>query len=283
MDEESAIIQALSTTKGVYKANRLMFGVTVAPAVWQQRITMILQGLNGVKVFYDDIIVEGKNMEEHAERLREVLRRLAENNLRVNWKKCKFFQDTVEYLGHKISSAGISRCPDKTAAVSDAPRPENVTELRSWLGLVNYYGKFIKDLATKMAPLYKLLSKDTRFKWSKEAETAFQQIKSEVMSDTTLMAYDDTLPLLLATDASSIGLGAVLSHRLPDGTERPIYFASRMLSKAEQHYSQIDKEATAIFWAVNKFYRYCYGRRFTLITDHKPLVTIFGRKENCPT
>lgn len=283
MDNESAMIQAISTTKGIYRVNRLMFGVKMAPAIWQEKISMILAGLEGVHAFYDDIIVDGKNLEEHNLRLRKVLQRLLENNLRVNWKKCKFFESKVEYLGHVISREGISKCADKVAAVRDAPRPQSVAELRSWLGLVNYYGKFIKNLAMKLSPLYKLLEKGSKFIWTEKAESSFNQIKLEVISEQTLIAYDPDLPLILATDASPVGLGAVLSHTLPDGTERPICFASRCLSAAEKNYSQIDKEATAIYWALHKFFRFCYGRRFTLITDHKPLVMIFSPNKELPT
>ncbi|XP_055920739.1 uncharacterized protein K02A2.6-like [Eupeodes corollae] len=165
----------------------------------------------------------------------------------------------------------------------NAPAPRNISEVRSWLGLVNYYGRFLQNLSSKLNPLHNLLQKDQDFRWSQECEKVFRSIKSEITSDVVLCAYNPKLPLSLATDASPYGLGAVLSHTFPDGQERPIAYASRSLSNSEKNYSQIDKEATSIFWALKRFFRYCYGRKFTLITDHKPLVAIFSPSKSLPS
>ncbi|GFV09923.1 transposon Tf2-9 polyprotein [Trichonephila clavipes] len=131
-------------------------------------------------------------------------------------------------------------------------------------------------------PLHNLTKKNVRFLWSKDCQVAFEQIKKEICSPKILVHYDPSLPLTLASDASPVGIGCVLSHVYPDGSERPIAFASRTLSGSEKKYSQIDKEALSIVWAVRKFYLYLKGRRFTLITDHKPLIAIFGSKRGLP-
>lgn len=168
-------------------------------------------------------------------------------------------------------------------ALTHAKRPQNVNELRSFLGLVNYYNKFIKDLATTLHPLNKLLQKGKQFKWNEDCEHSYQKIKDIIVQDITLAHFKDNLPLVLATDASPVGLGAVISHRYPDGTERPIAFASRALTKTEERYSQIDKEATGIYWGLKKCFSYCYGRKFILVTDHKPLVSIFSPTKSLPS
>lgn len=159
MDDDSSNIQAISTTKGVYRVNRLMFGVKTAPAIWQRVITEILEGIQGIAVFYDDIIIQGKNVQDNLAKVKQVMERPQMNNLRLNKDKCKFFKEEVVYLGHVISQTGIGRCKDKTSAIAEAPNPRNVTELKSWFGIVNYHGRFIPNLSWKLAPLYRLLKK----------------------------------------------------------------------------------------------------------------------------
>ncbi|GFR23918.1 uncharacterized protein K02A2.6 [Trichonephila clavata] len=185
---------------------------------------------------------------------------------------------------HRIDSKGLHKTNDKISAVVNAPVPKNVHEVKSFLGLVNFYGKFCENLATITNPLNNLTKKNVRFLWSKDCQVAFEQIKKEICSPKVLVHYDPSLSLTLASDASPVvcGIGCVLSHVYPDGSERPIAFASRTLSGSEKKYSQIDKEALSIVWAVKKFYLYLKRRRFTLITDHKPLVAIFGSKRGLP-
>ncbi|XP_054259583.1 uncharacterized protein K02A2.6-like [Macrosteles quadrilineatus] len=283
MDSDSANIQTLSTHKGQYRVHRLMFGIKVAPGIWQKTMDKTLAGLEGIQCFFDDIVIQGNSEEELLLRLESVLGKLREKGLRLNRDKCKFLQRRIHYLGHVIDEKGIHKCMDKVAAIAKARKPENVSELRIFLGLVNYYNRFIKDLATLLKPLHKLLQKGNKYVWNEQCEQSFQQIKKVISSDTVLCHYSPELPLVLATDASPVGLGAVISHRFPDGTEKPIAFASRTLTKPEEKYSQIDKEATGIIWGLKKFFTYCYGRKFTLVTDHKPLVTIFNLEKNLPS
>lgn len=283
MDEESALLQTLSTHKGTFKVNRLMFGVKVAPNLWQKFMDQLLLGLEGVKCFFDDIIIQGSSEEQLLTRLRQVLQKLKDNNLRVNKEKCHFFKKSINYLGHTIDKDGLHKNQDKIKAISNAERPTNINELRTFLGMANYYNKFIPNLASITSSLNELLKKGTKFIWSAKCEESFKNIKKEIVSERVLIHFDQNKQLILATDASPTGLGAILSHRLPDGSERPIAFASRSLTDTERKYSQIDKEATAIFWGLKKFFHYCYGRKFTLITDHKPLTSIFHPHQTLPT
>ena len=172
--------------------------------------------------------------------------------------------------------------PEKVNAVTDAPVPENVTQLRAYLGLVNYYRRFLPDLATLLHPLNQLLEKNRPWKWTSHCQETFQKSKKLITSDVVLVHYDVNKPLILATDASAYGLGCVLSHQTPGG-DRPIAFASRSLNAAEKNYSQIDKEALAIVWGVKKFHQYLYGRKFTLLTDHQPLTSILHPEKSIPT
>lgn len=282
MDEESAMLQALSTHKGTFRVNRLMFGVKVAPNLWQKFMDRTLQDIQGVKCFFDDIIIQGATEKQLQERLEKVLQKLQENNLKLNKDKCTFFKKSINYLGHTIDSQGLHKNKEKIRAILDADKPININELRTFLGMSNYYNKFIPNLASIASPLNKLLQKNIQFTWTDACEQSFNKIKEEIVSNRILLHFDINKPLVLATDASPTGLGAVLSHRLPDGSDRPIAFASRSLTSSEKKYSQIDKEATAIYWGVKKFFHYCYGRKFTLITDHKPLTTIFHPHKTLP-
>ncbi|KAI5729011.1 hypothetical protein M8J77_024174 [Diaphorina citri] len=283
MTEEAAKMQTLSTHIGSFKVNRLMFGVKVAPGIWQRFMDSILFNIDGVACFFDDIIIQGATYEECFKRLRTVFETLKAHKLTLTKDKCVFFKPSISYLGHVINEHGLLKSNDKIEAIQDAPSPTNQKELKSFLGLLNYYHKFIPQLATKISPLNALLRKYQKFQWTTECEEAFQNVKKEIASDTVLVHFDSNLPVSLATDASPVGLGAVLSHRLPDGTEKPIAFASRVLTTSEKNYSQIDKEATAIYWGVKKFYDFVYGRKFTLITDHKPLVSIFNPNKMLPS
>ncbi|XP_054281191.1 uncharacterized protein K02A2.6-like [Macrosteles quadrilineatus] len=283
MDENSAIMQTISTHKGLFKVNRLMFGVKVAPLLWQRFMDKTLHGLEGVQCFFDDVIIQGSNREQLLRRLKQVFERLKTNDLRLNRDKCKFFQTKIEYLGHVIDSKGLHKSDTKIQSILKCKRPENVSELRTFLGLANYYNKFIKNLATLLHPMNLLLRKGNPFNWNSSCEKSFQKIKEIITSDDVLVHFDPSLPLVLATDASPVGVGAVLSHRYSNGTDRPIAFASRSLTKSEQKYSQIDKEALGIYWGLKKFFPFCYGRKFTLITDHKPLVSIFNPAKTLPT
>lgn len=157
MDEESRQYVTINTHKGLFRYNRLPFGVSSAPSIFQRIMENLLQGIPGVTVYLDDICVTGRTEEEHLQHLEETLKRLKEAGMRLKKGKCEFLLPTVEYLGHIISEEGLHTSDTKMEAICQAPTPKNVSQLRSFLGLVNYYGKFLPDLATILAPLYKLL------------------------------------------------------------------------------------------------------------------------------
>ena len=230
----------------------------------------ILPKLPGVVCYLDDVLVTGKDTQEHLSNLEAVLQKLQEHNLHIKSTKCNILQNSVEYLGQVVSAQGIDTSERKVEAALKMSPPTNQRSLPSFLGIVNHYGKFIPFLVDLSAPLNKLLRKDTPFHWSAESEDSFKRIKEALTSTEVLAHFDLKLPLGLVCDTSTVGIGAVLYHRYEDGTERPIAYASKTLIKAEQNYSLIETEALSLVYGVKKFHQYIFGYRFTLLTDHKP-------------
>ena len=282
LDESSKQYLTINTHKGLYQVNRLPYGVASAPAIFQKLMDQVLQGIDGVICYLDDILITGKNTETHMNHLEEVLKRLSAHNFKAKREKCAFFQHSVSYLGHVIDSEGIHPIQEKCEAIANAAMPTTTTELKSFLSLLSYYGKFIPNLSTIIAPMTGLLQKEVKWEWSELCQKAFEAAKKQLLSSKVLVHYNPDLPLILACDASPVGIGAVISHKMQDGSEKPISFASRMLTKAEKNYSQIEKEALGLVFGVIKFHEYLFGRKFTLITDHKPLLKILGPKTGVP-
>ena len=257
LEPSSRKYTTINTHKGLYQYSRLPFGVASAPAIFQQIMEKLLHGITGV-VVYVDILVTGRTEEEHLKNLQTVLERLEDHGLRLKCKKCYFLQPRVDYLGYSINKEGLHTMQTKVKAVVEPPRPQKVQELRAFLGLVNYYGKFIPRLSTIAHPLNRLLGKKVPWKWDSECQRAFEALKRKLASSKVLAHYDPQLPLKLDCDASAYGVGAVLSHVYPDGSERPISYASRTLSSAEKNYAQIEKEGLSIIFGVKKFHKYVY-------------------------
>ena len=283
LDPDSRKYVTINTHKGLFTYNRLPFGVASVPSIFQRVMESVLQGIPGVCVYIDDILITGRDEQEHLAHLEEVLRRLKEAGMRLKSEKCEYLLPSVDYLGHTISKEGLRTSDVKVQAIIQAPAPKDVAELRSFLGLVNYYGKFLPDLATVLSPLYLLLQKKQKWIWTSDQEAAFGKVKDLLKSSRVLVHFDGTLPLTLSCDASPYGVGAVLSHIMANGEERPIAFASRTLTASERAYSQLDKEALAIVYGVKKYHQYLYGRQFQLKTDHKPLIHIFSERKATPT
>ena len=281
LEESARDLVTINTHRGLYRYCRLPFGVASAPAIFQKMMDQVLQGLPKVICYLDDILVSGESESEHLEILERVLKRLQAHNIRANKAKCTFFTDSVEYLGHRIDAAGLHTTASKVRAVKEAQRPRNIQQLRSFLGLLHYYGKFLHNLADLLHPLNALLRKG-QWKWTEECERVFQEAKTRLSTAPVLAHFDPSLPLKMAGDASAYGLGAVLSQVSPDGSERPIAFASRTLSPSERNYSQIEKEALALVYGVKYFHQFLYGHKFTLVTDHKPLLAVLGPKTGIP-
>lgn len=281
LDDESKKLVALSTHRGVYVMNRMPFGIAPASGIFQREIEKVLRGIPHVVNYLDDILITGIDEEEHSHNIKRVMQRLRKAGLKLNKDKCEFYKSELTYLGYNISRAGLRKCAKNVEAILKAPTPTNVSEVRSFCGLANYYGKFVHNMAGTLSPLYKLLQKGIEFDWSEECEQAFKRIKAAIVSDNILCHFDPELPLVLSCDASNVGIGAVLSHRV-NGELKPIAFASRTLSKAESNYSTIHKEGLAIIFGVKKFYQFLIGTRFTLQTDHKPLLAIFKPSNGIP-
>ena len=178
------------------------------------------QVLQGVQCYLDDIIVTGRTREEHLKALDKVLGRQEEHGLKANREKCKFLQNSVDYLGHVITAEGLHQSPKKVQAMAGLPSPQNVGQL-----MVQYYARFLPDLATHLAPLHRLLQKDKHWIWGKEQECAFRTVREMLLKDRVLTHFNPDLPVVVACDSSSYGLGAVLSHRMPDGSERQCIMA----------------------------------------------------------
>lgn len=283
LDEESKKYVVINTHKGLFRYTRLPYGISSAPGIFQKAMEGLLQGIPHVTVYLDDILISGETEAEHLKSLEQVLERLAKAGLRVKKPKCNFMAPSVAYLGHVIDAKGIHPLPDKVKAIQQAPTPKNVTELKSYLGLLTYYGKFLPNLSSRLSPLYKLLRKHVPWKWTSKQDKAFQDSKELLTSSQLLVHFNPKLPLLLACDASAYGIGAVLAHLMPDGSEQPIGYASRTLNSAERNYSQLEKEGLSCIFGIKRFYSYLFGYSFTLITDHKPLLGLLdGRKPTSP-
>ena len=190
VDEESRKYLTINTHKGLFSYNRLPFGIASAPAMFQAAMEQILQGLPGTKCYLDDILVTGGTDAEHLKNLDQVLQRLSDYGLRVKKKKCEFFKESVEYLGHVIDKNGLHMSPDKVEAVLKAPPPVDVSQLRSFLGMLNYYGKFISNLSTVIHPLNQLLSNKVEWEWTVQCQEAFVRAKELLASSKVLAHYD---------------------------------------------------------------------------------------------
>lgn len=281
VDKDSRKYLTINTHLGLYQYKRLPFGISSAPAIFQKVMDKVLQGLD-VGCYLDDLIVTGKDDQEHLRNLSLVLERLNDFGFRLQKSKCEFMVPSVTYLGVKVDSKGLHMDKEATRAVTEAPPPTNISELQSFLGLVNHYRKHVPGMSTLCSPLNRLLSKKVKWEWNSFCEEAFHKIKGILTSvDNVLVHYDPDKTLTLAVDASPVGLGAVISHVI-EGMEHPIAYASRTLAPAERNYSQLEKEGLAIIFGLGKFHQYLYGRKFTLITDNKPLSHILGPRKGIP-
>ena len=259
LDEESRKMVVINTHKGLFQFNCMPFGISSAPGIFQRVMESLLQGIPHVVVYLDDILITGKSHEEHLACLKEVLSRLEKSGLHLKKEKCHFFQEEVEYLGFKIDAQGIHPTLAKLEAIREAPSPGNVSELKAYLGLLSYYSKFLPNLSQEFAPLYRLLQKSSQWRWTQTEQTAFEKSKKLLSSDSVLIHFDASKDIVLACDASQSGLGVVLSHKMSDGSERPVAFASRTLSPAEKNYSQVEKEALACVFGVKKFHIFVWS------------------------
>ena len=277
LSEESRGITTFVTHKGLFRYKRLMFGITSAPEKYQQVIQQVLQDCSGTANISDDIIIYGPNTSEHDKRLEKVLTRLKDGGLTLNKEKCVFHMPKLTFMGLVLSHQGIGPTEEKVKAVNEAREPQSVSEVKSFLGLVNFNARFIPDLATVAEPLRRLTKKGEPFVFGPEQQAAFTELKRRLTQAETLGYFDRSAKTKIIADASPVGLGAVLVQE-HNGDNRVICYASRGLSEVERRYSQTEREALGLVWACEKFHVYLYGIEFELWTDHKPLEFIYSRR-----
>lgn len=219
VDEKSRDALTIITENGLFSYTKLPEGIASSPAECQEILEDILRGVSHTEIYIDNVYCTGRNNKEHIETLCEIFRRLEKAGLRINVDKCDFFKREIEILEFMIDETGLKPTPSKVKAINEAPIPTNFKELKAFLGLLNFYEKFLPDRAEHVKALYDLSNKK-EWKWTDDCTKSFRWLKQQIVSDRVLTLYDQNKPLVLACDASYYGLSAVLSHRFPDGSER---------------------------------------------------------------
>ena len=268
LDPESRLLTAFNTPFGRFAFNRLPFGVNSAAEVFEKRVEEIFGDLN-VSIYFDDLIIAGKNQEEHDDNLRKLLVRAREYNVKFNREKIQLNRNEVTYLGHIVSADGLKPDPEKVKAITNMPNPTDKHGIQRLLGSLNFLRGFIPNISCVTEPLRVLLKADTVWTWDHEQDAAMDEIKKVLTSTPVLKYFDVKEETTLQVDSSQSGLGAVLLQK-----GQPVAYASRALTETEQNYPQIDKELLAIVFGCEKFHSYVYGRPIDIQTDHNPLVTI---------
>ncbi len=265
---------AFCSRKGQFQFNVLPFGLSNAVSSFQRMMETVLEGLPNTKVYLDDILIHSVSFESHLSQLEKVFKRLEEANLKVKPSKCNFAKKEIKYLGFDVSSEGITPSRDRIKALLNYPRPTKSKEIKRFLGMASYYRKFIPHFSTLAEPINLLLKKSIKF----VCEANFKKIIHSMVNPPILVYPDFKKEFILETDASNVGLGAVLAQKDGNGVNRAVGYASRMLKGAERNYTTTEIECLAIVWAVEQFRPYLYGRKFTIECDHNPLVYIDNAK-----
>uniref|UniRef100_A0A8C2ARP7 Reverse transcriptase domain-containing protein n=1 Tax=Cyprinus carpio TaxID=7962 RepID=A0A8C2ARP7_CYPCA len=278
LHEDSRDLTAFITHEGLFRFCKVPYGLASAPSAFQKMMVVILKGLQNVANYLDDIIVWGRTLQEHDQALQDVLQRLKDAGLVLNESKCQFRKQSLKFLGHMVTSQGIQLDQEHLSAIIDAPAPLDAVQLRSLLGLLSWYNKLIPNSASVLMPLRACLRDESGFRWSDEAQQSLADVKKLLVHSPALALFDPALPVVISTDASAYGLGAVFAQICTDVQERTVAFASRTLTSAEQKYSTVEKEALACVWAVERWRTYFWGCRFTLRTDHQALTTLLTTK-----
>ena len=272
LTEASSKLCTIATPFGRYRYLRLPFGIASASEVFQRAMNDLFLGIKGVVCYIDDILIHAKDKEEHDEILEKVLKIAQRAGLKLSKEKSQIGKECITYLGHVISSSGVTIGHDKVKAIKDFPTPRNKGELQSFLGIINYLGKFIPKLSPKTQILRDLLKIKNEFLWDSNHEKVFNSLKDDIIEAPVLQFFDPKKPSVLQVDASQYGIGATL---LQSGL--PVAYASATLSETQQRYSQIEKELLSIVFGCEKFSNYLYFTKFTIENDHKPLVGLLKK------
>ena len=267
LDDESKLVATFNMPYGRYCFRSLPFGLVSAQDVFQKKVDQTLEGLPGVAAITDDIVVFGKTEAEHDKHMDNVMRRTQEVGLCLNPDKCVVKSRRIKFFGNYLSSNGLEPDPGKIAAIVDMSPPTSAQELQSFLGMVNYLGRYTPDLATTTATFHDLIKKDSVFLWGPEHQKAFNNVTEAITTASTLAYFDSNKPVTIQTDASKGGIGATL---LQNG--RPVAYASNSLTETESNYCNIGRKM--FVFGIERFHHYAYGRHVTVETDHKPLESI---------
>ena len=280
LEEDSKDVTSFSTENGSYRFNVLPFGLSVAPNSFSRMMSLAFAGLTPSQCFLymDDLIVIGCSEEHHLQNLKSVFETCRRYNLKLNPEKCQFFRPEVTYLGHKCTNKGVRPDSSKLEALQKYPVPEDRDAVRRFVAFANYYRRFIPDFAKWASPLNYLTRKKVIFKWTKEAQESFDYLRQSLISQPILQYPDFSKPFVITVDASNVATGAILSQD-HDGEDLPVSYASRAFTKGEKNKSTIEKELLAVHFAIKHFRPYVYGTRFTVNSDHRPLVYLFGLKD----
>ncbi len=281
--EESRYITTFATHKGLHRYKRLNFGTNSASELFQKIIHDQINDIPGAINISDDVIIYGQSQHEHDIALHAVCQRFSQVGLTLNHEKCQFSKNRLTFFGMVFSAEGISPDPNKVAAIRNAAPPSSVKDVRSFLGMATYCVKFIPNFSHLSEPLRKLTTKNAQFRWTECEQRAFDNIKNALTSKTVMAYFDQTKQTELVTDASPWGLSAILAQKSSKYSDRRIVaYVSRSLSEVERKYSQTEREALAIVWAMERLQIYLRGGKFTLYTDCKPIELILGNPKSKP-
>ena len=279
IDEDSQSLLAFSTHNASYVFKTLIFGLSSGPSIYSNLLHEILHEYvdnNEVIIFIDDILLFSKDAVSHFELLTKIFKRLNEFNVKLKLAKCEFMQPSVKFLGHEISKDGIKPLVDKVSAIKNLASPKTRKQLMSVLGLINYYLKFIPNLAMYSGKLTELLRKDRKFNWKEEHEDALNMIKCLISEHTTLSYPDPNKDYYLVTDASGHSAGAYLGQKDANGDIKPVGFYSRVFSETQSRYSATEREMLAIVIALEHFHPFISATKINIMTDHRPLLGVIN-------
>ena len=274
IDGQSSRVTTINTPFGLFRYNFLPFGLSVSPAIFQNVMNIITANLDGVSVYQDDVIVHAPTKTLHDKRLCALLERFCNFNVTINPDKCTFCKTTFSCLGFIVDESGYRPDPSRFSKILNAPTPQNLDELRSLMGSLQYYSRFIPNFAIKADCLFQLISSKT-FLWTDIHENTLRSLLKYLSTSAVLRPFSSKLHSTIITDASPTGIGAILEQN-----GHPILSISRRLSVAEQGYAQTQREALAVYWSVTRLHKYLFGSKFTIITDHEALKFIYDPKKS---
>ena len=277
LDEASREITTIATPIGLYRYKRLVPGLKSSSAIFQKAMETILSGVESIVIYQDDILIGARSKDELDHKAKEVIALLTSAGMSINLSKSILNARELTFLGFRVSGRGISPDPALVRKILDVQRPESRKQLETFLGIANFFGRFIPRYADLTEPLNQLRSKNAHFYWDTPQDNAFESIKNFLSKSPVIKPFDKNKETILTTDASEKAIAAVL---MQEG--HPVMYFSRRLSETEARYSNIEREAMAIVWSMERAKQFLLGSHFTLQTDHRPLEFLLGRRRQLP-